>query len=95
MQEGQFNHALTCALYIFLTAIHLDFCLPFDQTNYTVREEDGQVEVCIKLTSIGEYSQFVVPVGVNITLQDHSAVGKTLNVNNYRVLLAGISLCRR
>ena len=64
---------------VFLLAIHLDFSLPFGETIYTVNESNGSVEICIKLVSTGKEGLFVDPVGASATLQNDSAVGKTLN----------------
>ena len=44
-----------------------------------MNEEDGVLEVCVRLASTGNNRTLQEPVGVNITLQDDTAFGKILS----------------
>ena len=68
-------HKITLVSSFFPLAIRLDFSLPFGEKAYRVSEQDGYLEVCIRVASTGSHEELLSSVEVNVTYEDQSATG--------------------
>ena len=65
------------------SAVHFDFCRPFEEKKLNVLETSESVDVCVKITSTGSHDSLQTAVTVDLVFEDLSAKGKCISAGFY------------